>query len=142
MKRMLLEIELHRKLNESRITSSLQLSELRRSDFNGNRLYLACGSDRPPERVYVVPQIEEVGAELDSHLLAHGKRLKHRQIPSLITGTVRDVSSFISIRTLNEIAGECAGIEERSWHAGFAIGIPDDIGSGGVKSHRAATIRI
>src|ERR1700730_14069152 len=142
VKHMLLEIELHRKLDEPRIASSLQLSELRCSDFNGNRLYLACRSDRAPERVYVVPEIEEVRAELDPHLLANGKRLQHRQIPNLITGTVRDVSPFISKRTLNEIAGKCAGIEERSWHTGFAIGIPDDIGSGRVKSDRATTIRI
>lgn len=67
-KRALLEIQLQRKLNKARITSSLQLTELRCTDFNGNRLDLARRSDRPPERVHVVPQIEEMTAGIPSRL--------------------------------------------------------------------------
>src|SRR5579864_6519485 len=86
-----LEIELHRELNKARIARGLQLAELRSPQFNRHWLNLAGGADWSPERVYMVEEIEEVSAELKSHLLLHRKRLQHCHIPGLIAGTVSDV---------------------------------------------------
>src|SRR5437879_836380 len=117
-----LEVELHRELNKARIARGLQLAELRRPEFDGDGLDLAGGADWTPERVYMVEEIEEVGAELKSHLLLHRKRLQHRHIPSLISGPVDDVPSFIPIGPRNQVAGKGAGVEESAWHTGPAVG--------------------
>src|SRR5258708_4463602 len=137
-----LEVQLHSELDETRRPGSLQRTELRRDQFDNNGLHLAGRSDRTPEAVHVVPDIEEVSPELNPHLLADGEGLQQRHVPSLVPVTVNDVSSFISKRALNEIAGKCTRVEESTRHTRLAVGIAYDIRSSAVEPDRAATVRV
>src|SRR5450759_1857214 len=137
-----LEIELHSKLDEAWIPRRLQRTELRSAQFDGHRLHLAGRSDRTPEGVYMVPDIEKVSPELNSHLLAHRKGLQQHYIPGLVPGTVNDVSSLIAKCPLGEIAGKCASVEESTGDTGLTVGIAYDIRPRTVKSHSAATVRV
>src|SRR5450759_79592 len=138
----LLEIELHSKLDEAWIPRGLQKTELRCAEFDRNGLHLAGRSDRTPEAVHMVPDIEEISPELNAHLLAHGEGLQQHYIPSLVPGTVNDVSSFIAKRALNEIAGKGTRVEESTSDTGLAVGIAYDIRPSAVVPDRAATVRV
>ena len=135
-------VKLQRELNKSGVPRCLELSELRRAKFNGDRLYLTSSPDRSPKRIHMVEDIEEVCPELKPHLLMNGKGLKEGHIPGLQAGAANYVSAFVSKCTLNQVAGKSTSIEERPRHTRCGVRIPDYIGPGAVKPDGAAAVRI
>jgi len=71
-----LEIKLQRELDQAWIAGCLKLSELRSADFDRHGFDLSGGANRPPQRVHVIPDVEEVGTELEVHLLTDRERLE------------------------------------------------------------------
>src|SRR4029079_3265538 len=122
-----LEIKLKRELNETWITGCLELSELRRAEFDGDRLDLAGGAYGTPEWFRVVPYVEEVSSELNSHLLFHRKQLGEGHIPGLVSRSANLVTALISEGTLNQISGKGAGVEESTGNTRRGIRVANDV---------------
>src|SRR5258708_35574193 len=93
-----LEVKLHGELDEAWVARTLPSAEVRRPQLHRNGLDLAGRTDRSPQTVHMVPDIEEVSPKLKAHLLANREGLQQSHVPGLVSGTMNDVSLFISKR--------------------------------------------
>src|SRR5579862_6328871 len=77
-----LEVKLHRELDEAWITGTLWEPELRRAELQ--RLWLFTNlANRLEQWVYVVPDVEELGAKFEMHFLADREHLEDGEVPIL-----------------------------------------------------------
>ena len=90
-----LEAELERELDEPRIPCRLDLSKLISTDFDGYWFNLTRSANWTPQRVHVVPDIEEVGTKFDAHSLTERKCFQERNVPILRTRATCSVPSAI-----------------------------------------------
>src|SRR4029077_1007671 len=83
-------------------------------------------------RVYVVPDVEEFSAELESPGLRDHKILEQRYIPGLESRALNDVAPSVPKRSNDCVGGERAGIENGAGDTGRGIGVAHAIGAGAV----------
>lgn len=133
------KIELQCKLDETRVPCSNRVSELRRAKFHGKRL-LTDGSWGTKQRIDMIPDVKEFGAEFQVHLLANREYFKNGEIPVLEAGSANNISAGVAKSKERGVIGESAGVEERARRARFSVGFPDDIGSDFVVTHNSATV--
>src|SRR5271156_3842399 len=89
----------------------------------------------------MVPDIEELGAKFEMHLLVNRKLFDEREIPVLQSRTANNVSPRISEGSKHGVGHEGAGVEQRSGKTVRAVRVPHHIRTRAVK-YRSPAIGI
>src|SRR5271156_4289083 len=130
------EVKFQGKLDQSWSERRSRKSKLRSAALGG-KVFIGRRGIRELQ-VWMVPDIEELGAELEMHLFFDWKLLDEGQIPVLQSGSANDVSSRVSKSARHRVGDKRAGVKQRSRQATRAVRISHHIGTRAIEDLASA----
>src|SRR5579863_2298211 len=118
---------------------ALREPKLRSSEFNRLRFF-SDQTHRLEYRVHMVPNVEELRAKLQVHLLANRERFEDGEIPVLESGAPNDIAPCIAKGEWDGVVDKGAGVEQRPRDTGFPVGIADEVRPDFIKSDAPSAV--